>query len=77
MVSIILLIIGIALGVVIAWLRATVRSASVVQKVQVEAEGRVKSAESTLSEVRAEVRRTRLLGAFGACPGVCRAVHSR
>jgi DNA recombination protein RmuC len=55
MVSIVLLIIGIALGVAIAWLWATARSASVIQKVQVEAEGRVRSAESTLNEVRAQV----------------------
>jgi len=54
MISIILLIIGIIVGAGITWLWATARWASVIQKMQVEAEGRVKSAESTLVEVRAQ-----------------------
>jgi len=55
MISIILLVIGIVLGILIAWLWATGRSATVIQKVQVEAEGRVKAAESTLAEVRTQL----------------------
>ena len=64
MISILLLIIGIASGFVIAWLWAKAGSAAVVQKVQVEAEGRVKAAESTSTEVRAQL--TALHGLFEA-----------
>ena len=53
--SIIPLVIGIALGFVIAWLWATSRSATVLQRVQVDAEGRVRAAESTLAEVRTQI----------------------
>jgi len=62
MISITLLIIGLALGAVIAWLWATARSTAVVQKGQVEAEGRMKAAETTASEVRAQL--TALQGLF-------------
>ena len=55
MISIALLVIGVVTGFVIAWLWAAARSAAVVQKVQVEAEGRVKAAEATATEVRAQV----------------------
>ncbi len=55
MISIALLIIGIVSGFVIAWLWAKAGSAAVVQKVQVEAEGRVKAAEATTAEVRAQL----------------------
>jgi len=55
MISIILLIVGVVLGFVIAWLWATARSTAVVQKVQVEAEGRVKAAETTATEVRTQL----------------------
>jgi len=64
MTSIILLIFGIVLGVIIAWLWATARSAAVLQKTHVEAEGRVKAAETTASEVRAQL--TALQGLFDA-----------
>jgi len=56
MISIILLVIGIVLGVVVAWLWARAGSAAALRNVQVEAEGRVKEAEGTLTEVRAQVR---------------------
>jgi len=64
MISIILLIIGVVLGVVIAWLWAAAGSAAAVQKVQVEAEGRVKTAETTATELRAQL--TALEGSFEA-----------
>ncbi len=64
MISIILLIIGIVLGFVIAWLWAKAGSAAVVRKVQVEAEGRVKAAEATATEVRAQL--TALHGSLDA-----------
>jgi DNA recombination protein RmuC len=60
MISIILLVIGIVLGVVVAWLWARAGSAAVLQKVQVEAEGRVKAAEGTLTEVRAQLNTLQL-----------------
>jgi DNA recombination protein RmuC len=55
MTSIFLLVIGTVLGIVIAWLWATSRSATVIQRAQVEAEGRVRAAESTLAEVRTQL----------------------
>ncbi len=52
--AILLLVIGIALGIVVGWLGVTVRSKAELAKAQIEAEGRIKTAESTLSEVRAQ-----------------------
>lgn len=53
--AILLLVIGIVLGIVVGWLWVTVRSKAELTKAQIEAEGRVKAAESTLSEVRAQL----------------------
>ena len=53
--SILLLALGVALGAVIGWLLAAVRTRSELVKSQVDAEGRVRAAESTLQEVRAQV----------------------
>jgi DNA recombination protein RmuC len=53
--AILLLVIGIVLGIVLGWLWVTVRSKAELAKAQIEAEGRVKAAESTLSEVRAQL----------------------
>ena len=64
MISITLLVIGIVSGFAIAWLWAKAGSAAVVRKVQVEAEGRVKAAEATATEVRAQL--TALHGLFEA-----------
>jgi len=50
-----LLVIGIALGIVVAWLWVSARSKTEVAKAQIDAEGRIKAAESTLSEVRAQL----------------------
>ena len=62
MISIILLIAGVVLGGVIAWLWATARSGAVIQEVQIEAEGRVKAAETSAIEVRTQL--TALQGLF-------------
>jgi len=64
MTSIIFIIVGVILGGVIAWLWATARSGATIQRVQVEAEGRVKAAEATATEVRAQL--TALHGLFEA-----------
>ena len=64
MISIILLIAGVVLGGIIAWLWAAARSAVALQKVQLEAEGRVKAAETSATEVRTQL--TALEGLFGA-----------
>ena len=53
--AILLLVIGIVLGIVVGWLWVTVRSKAELAKAQIEAEGRVKAAESTLSEVRVQL----------------------
>lgn len=53
--SILLLVLGVALGAVIGWLLAAVRTRSELVKSQVDAEGRVKAAESTLQEVRGQL----------------------
>ncbi len=53
--AILLLVIGIVLGIVVGWLWVTVRSKAELTKAQIEAEGRVKAAESSLSEVRAQL----------------------
>jgi chromosome segregation ATPase len=53
--AILVLVIGIVLGIVVGWLWVTVRSKAELAKAQIEAEGRVKAAESTLSEVRAQL----------------------
>jgi DNA recombination protein RmuC len=53
--SILLLVLGVALGAVIGWLLAAVRPRSELVKSQIAAEGRVKAAESTLQEVRAQL----------------------
>jgi DNA recombination protein RmuC len=49
------LVIGIVLGIVVGWLWVTVRSKAELAAGQIEAEGRIKGAESTLSEVRAQL----------------------
>ena len=53
--SIILILLGVVLGVAIGWLLSASRSHSELVKSRVESEGRVKSAEGTLQEVRARV----------------------
>jgi len=52
---VVLLLIGMVLGFVIGWLWVTVRSKAELAAAQIEAAGRVKGAESTLSEVRAQL----------------------
>ena len=52
--SILLVLLGVALGAAIGWLLAAARTKSELVKSQVDAEGRVKAAESTLQEVRAQ-----------------------
>jgi DNA recombination protein RmuC len=52
--SIVLLVLGLALGGVIGWLLASTRTRSELLKSRVEAEGRIKAAESTLQEVRTQ-----------------------
>ena len=49
------LVTGIVLGIVVAWLLAAARSRTRLAEAQIEAEGRVRAAESTLSEVRAQL----------------------
>jgi len=51
--SLVLILLGAALGVVIGWLLAAARTRTEMLKSQVDAEGRVKVAEGTLQEVRA------------------------
>jgi len=53
--AIFLLVTGIVLGIVVGWLWVTARSKAELARAQIEAEGRIKAAESTLSEVRAQV----------------------
>jgi len=53
--SILLILLGVALGVAIGWLLAGARSRGELVKSQVDAEGRVKAAEGTLMEVRARL----------------------
>jgi DNA recombination protein RmuC len=53
--AIFLLVIGIVLGIVVGWLWVTARSKAELARAQIEAEGRVKAAESTLSEVRTQL----------------------
>jgi DNA recombination protein RmuC len=53
--TVLLILLGLALGVVIGWLWAAARTRSDLVKLQVDAEGRVKTAEGTLQEVRARV----------------------
>ena len=53
--SILLILLGVALGVVIGWLVAAARTRTEMVKFQVDAEGRVKAAEGTLQEVRARL----------------------
>jgi DNA recombination protein RmuC len=53
--SILLVLLGVALGAAIGWLLAAARTKSELIKSQVDAEGRVKAAESTLQEVRTQV----------------------
>jgi DNA recombination protein RmuC len=53
--SILLVLVGVALGGVIGWLLAAARARTEMIKSQVDAEGRVKAAESTLQEVRVRV----------------------
>jgi DNA recombination protein RmuC len=52
--SILLAVLGVILGAVIGWLLAAARTKSELTKSQVDAEGRVKAAEGTLQEVRAQ-----------------------
>lgn len=53
--SILLVVLGVALGAAIGWLWTAGRTRTELVKLQVEAEGRVKSAESALQEVRTQV----------------------
>ena len=53
--SILLILLGVALGAAIGWLLAAARTRTELVKSQVDAEGRVKAAEGTLQEVRARV----------------------
>jgi DNA recombination protein RmuC len=62
--AIILLVIGIVSGIAIGWLWVTARAKAELAKAQIEAEGRVKAAESTSSEVRAQFNS--LQNSFGA-----------
>jgi DNA recombination protein RmuC len=62
--AIILLVIGILSGIAIGWLWVTARAKAELARVQIEAEGRVKAAESTSSEVRTQFNS--LQNAFGA-----------
>ncbi|MCL5005722.1 MAG: DNA recombination protein RmuC [Acidobacteria bacterium] len=51
----ILFISGIAIGVLIGWLLASLRRNSILSALQIEAEGKTKAAESTIAELRAHV----------------------
>src|SRR5208282_3286007 len=53
--SILLILLGVALGGVIGWLLSAARTRTELVKSQVDAEGRVKAVEGTLQEVRARV----------------------
>ena len=53
--AIIPLVIGIALGTVVGWLLVTARSRAELARAQIAAEGRIRAAESTVSEVRTQV----------------------
>ena len=53
--TILLLILGVVIGVMVGWLLAAARTRAELVKSQVEAEGRVKAAEGTLQEVRAQI----------------------
>ena len=53
--SFLLILLGAILGAVIGWLLAAARSRAELVKSQIDAEGRVKGAESTLQEVRAQL----------------------
>jgi DNA recombination protein RmuC len=53
--AIFLLVIGIALGIVVGWVWMTARLRTELARAQIEAEGRIKAAESTVIEVRAQV----------------------
>src|SRR5208283_2310711 len=53
--SILLILLGVALGIAIGWLVAAARTRTELVKSQVDAEGRVKAAEGTLLEVRARI----------------------
>jgi DNA recombination protein RmuC len=52
--SVLLILLGVALGVAIGWLLAAARTRTELVKSQVDAEGRVKAAEGTLQEVRSQ-----------------------
>ena len=53
--SILLILLGVALGGVIGWLLAAARTRTDLLKSQMDAEGRVKAVEGTLQEVRERV----------------------
>jgi DNA recombination protein RmuC len=46
---------GIILGILVGWLWATVRAKAALARAQIEAEGRIRAAESSLAEVRAQL----------------------
>lgn len=50
-----LLVVGLVLGGAVAWFWGKARSASALSRLQVEAEGRTRAAESTVNEVRAQL----------------------
>jgi DNA recombination protein RmuC len=62
--SIFLLAIGIVLGIVVGWLWVAARARTELARAQIEAEGHIKAAESTLSEVRAQFNALQI--SFGA-----------
>ena len=53
--AIFLLVIGVVLGIVVGWVWTTARLRAELARAQIEAEGRIKAAESTVIEVRAQV----------------------
>jgi DNA recombination protein RmuC len=53
--SVLLILLGVALGAVIGWLLAATRARSEMARSQIDAEGRIRGAESTLQEVRAQL----------------------
>ena len=55
-----LLVVGLALGGAVAWSLGRARSATTLSRLQVEAEGRTRAAESAVSELRAQLESLRL-----------------
>ena len=51
----VLLVVGLVFGGAVGWLWASFKSKNTLSQTQVEAEGRVKAAESTISELRGQL----------------------